>query len=56
MKTCNKLVRDNVAELLKSQGYQEIKGKKLKGEKYKAELYSLFLQEYMYSKIALQKL
>ncbi|MBQ7797953.1 MAG: hypothetical protein IJ371_02395 [Clostridia bacterium] len=46
MKTCNKLVRDNVTEILKTQGYKEIKGKKLKGEKYKAKLYSLFLQEY----------
>lgn len=46
MKTCNKLVRDNVTGLLKSQGYEEIKGKNLKGKKYKAELYSLFLQEY----------
>ena len=46
MKNCNKLVRDNVASLLKEQGYQEIKGKKLKGKEYRKELYSLFLQEY----------
>jgi len=46
MKNCNKLVRDNVASLLKNQGYQEIKGKKLKGKEYREELYSLFLQEY----------
>ena len=46
MQKYNKLVRDNVAGLLKHQGYQEVKGRKLKGKKYKAELYSLFLQEY----------
>lgn len=46
MKNCNKLVRDNVASLLKKQGFQEVKGKKLKGAEYKKELYSLFLQEY----------
>jgi len=41
-----RLIRDNVGGLLKEQGYQEVKGKKLKGEEYKKELYSLFLQEY----------
>lgn len=46
MENCNKLVRDNVASLLKSQGYKKIEGKKLKGKKYKEELYSLFWQEY----------
>ena len=44
MKNCNKLVRDNVASLLKKQGFQEVKGKKLKGAEYKKGLYSLFLQ------------
>lgn len=37
----NKLVRDNVAGLLKDKGYL-ISGKKLKGDKYNFELYSLF--------------
>ena len=46
MKNYNKLVRDNVASLLKEQGYQEVKGKKLSGKEYRNELYSLFLQEY----------
>ena len=46
MKICNKLVRDNVAGILKNQGYQEIKGTKLKGKKYKDELYLLFFTEY----------
>lgn len=41
----NKLVRDNVAGLLKSKGYL-IHGKKLKGEKYKTQLYCLFWQEF----------
>lgn len=46
MKNCNKLVRDNVADLLKEQGYQEVRGKKVEGKEYRNELYSLFLQEY----------
>jgi len=41
----NKLVRDNVAGLLKSKGFA-IKGKNLKGEQYTAGLYSLFLRDF----------
>jgi len=46
MKKCNKLVRDNVSELLQEQGFNKINQTKIKGKKYKAELYSLFLAEY----------
>ena len=46
MKTYNKLVHDNVTDILKDQGYDKLQGKKLKGKKYKAELYSLFFHEY----------
>ena len=49
MKECNKLVRDNVAGLLKDKGYA-IKGKKVKGEEYTFKLYSLFWQEFNESK------
>ena len=45
MKSCNELVRDNVAGLLKDKGYA-IKGKKLKGEEFTFNLYSLFWQEF----------
>ena len=43
----NKLVRDNVAGLLKSKGYS-ISGKRVRGEQYNIKLYSLFLQELLH--------
>ncbi len=45
MKEYNKLVRDNVAGLLKNQGY-ELKGRKLQGEEFDFELFSLFWQNF----------
>ncbi len=46
MKNYNKLVRDNVPQALKSQGYQEISGRRLKGKEFKDKLCSLFLTDY----------
>lgn len=40
------LSRNYAAEMYKTQGYGDIKGKKLKGKEYKKELYSLFLSRY----------
>ena len=45
MNKFNKLIRDNVSNLLEQKGYQ-VDAIKLKGDKYKYELYSLFLQEF----------
>lgn len=45
MKEYNKLVRDDVAGLLKNQGF-ELKGRKLKGEEFDFELFSLFWQNF----------
>ena len=48
MKEYNKLVRDDVAGLLKDQGF-ELKGRKLKGEEFDFELFSLFWQNFKQS-------
>ena len=45
MKQYNKLVRDNVANILKDKGYA-IKGRKLQDEEYISKMYSLFWQEF----------
>ena len=45
MKEYNKLVRDNVAGLLKNQGF-ELKGRKLQGEELDFQLFSLFWQNF----------
>jgi len=45
MKTYNKLVRDKIPDLLKSQGYR-LKGQNLDEEQYTFELYSLFWQSF----------